>query len=195
MAEVTNRQLDTIGSDRRIFGCSRAPAVMIGIASLALLGVMACNSSSSSSANSSTAQATPAASPASASPAPKLSASELKEMKARDDYAEKLSKALHAKMPAYKNVKIYANSWAGAKAPAHEPLADIKARTGDNLMLVFWSPDPSTARGLTDFTKSQAALDAVNVGFAEFQFVDPGAYCYAKVAPVAGVGPATCGIR
>lgn len=197
MAEVKNRQLDTIGSDRRIFGCSRALAILIGIASLALLGVMACNSSStnSSSANSTAAQATPAASPASASPAPKLSASELKEVQARDDYAAKLSKALHAKMPAYKNVKIYADSWAGAKAPAHEPLADIKTRTGDNLMLVFWSPDPSTAKGLTDFTKSQAALDAVNEGFAEFQFVDPGAYCYAKVAPVVGVGPATCGIR
>ena len=75
------------------------------------------------------------------------------------------------------------------------PAFTVKARPGDNLMLVFWSPDASTARGLTDFTKSRAAQDAVNAGFAEFQFVDPGTYCYAQVAPVAGVGPISCGIR
>jgi hypothetical protein len=119
----------------------------------------------------------------------------LKEVQARDDYATQLSKSLHAKMPAYKNVKIYADSWAGTKAPGHAPLADIKVRASDNLMLVFWSPDPDTARGLTDFTKSRAAQDAVNTGFAEFQFVDPGTYCYANVAPVGGVSPAVCGIR
>jgi hypothetical protein len=138
------------------------------------------------------APAAPAAAPASA---PKLSAAELKEVQARDNYAAQLSKSLHAKMPAYKNVKIYADSWVGTKAPGHAPLSDIKARTGDNLMLVFWSPDPATARGLTDFTKSRAAQDAVNAGFAEFQFVDPGTYCYANVAPVGGVSPAVCGIR
>ena len=165
-------------------------ALSIGVASLALLGLAACNSSSSSAGSEKAAATTPAAAPAS-----KLSAAELKEVQARDDYATQLSKSLHAKMPAYKDVKIYADSWAGTKAPGHAPLADIKARTGDNLMLVFWSPDPATAKGLTDFTKSRAAQDAVNAGFAEFQFVDPGTYCYANVAPVGEVSPAVCGIR
>jgi hypothetical protein len=187
------RQDETIPAARRIFGCPRAFALSIGVASLALLGLAACNSSSSSAGTEkAAAPATPVAAPA---PAPKLSAAELKEVQARDDYATQLSKSLHAKMPAYKNVRIYADSWAGKKAPGHEPLADIKTRTGDNLMLVFWSPDPATARGLTDFTKSRAAQDAVNAGFAEFQFVDPGTYCYANVAPVGGVSPAVCGIR
>jgi hypothetical protein len=188
------RQNGTILAARRIFGCRRAFALSIGVASLALLGLAACNSSSSNAGTEKAAAAptTPAASPA---PAPKLSAAELKEVQARDDYATQLSKSLHAKMPAYKNVKIYADSWAGTKAPGHAPLADIKVRASDNLMLVFWSPDPDTARGLTDFTKSRAAQDAVNTGFAEFQFVDPGTYCYANVAPVGGVSPAVCGIR
>jgi hypothetical protein len=186
------RQNETIHAAWRIFGCPRAFALSIGVASLALLGLAACNSSSSSAGMEKAAPAAPAAAQA---PAPKLSAAELKEVQARDDYATQLSKSLHAKMPAYKNVKIYADSWTGTKAPGHTPLADIKARTGDNLMLVFWSPDPATARGLTDFTKSRAAQDAVNAGFAEFQFVDPGTYCYANVAPVGGVSPAVCGIR
>lgn len=185
------RQNETLPATRRIFGCPRALALSVGVASLALLGLAACNTSSSS-AGTEKAAAAPAAAPA---PAPKLSAAELKEVQARDDYATQLSKSLHAKMPAYKNVQIYADSWAGKKAPGHAPLADIKARAGDNLMLVFWSPDPATARGLTDFTKSRAAQDAVNAGFAEFQFVDPGTYCYANVAPVGGVSPAVCGIR
>jgi hypothetical protein len=205
MAEVKTRPLGVPGSGwrqnenisaRRIFGCPVVFAVAIGVASLALFGVLGCNSSSSSSSEKPAAAAsTPAAAPAAAAPAPKLSAAELKEVQARDDYATQLSKALHAKMPAYKNVKIYADSWAGTKAPGHAPLADIKARTGDNLMLVFWSEESGTARGLTDFTKSRAAQDAVNAGFAEFQFVDPSTYCYANVAPVGGVSPAVCGIR
>jgi hypothetical protein len=124
-----------------------------------------------------------------------LSASDIKEMKGRDDYATNLSKFLHAKMPAYKNVKIYADNWAGTKAPGKSPLGDIKARTGDNLMLVFWSPDAGTARGLSDFAKSPAATEAINAGFAEFQFVDTDTYCYAEVVPVAGVRGVTCGIR
>lgn len=186
------RQNETVPAARRNLGCSRTLALSIGVASLALLGLAGCNSSSSSAGTEKAAPTTPAATPA---PAPKLSAAELKEVQARDDYATQLAKSLHAKMPAYKNVQIYADSWAGAKAPGHAPLADIKARTGDNLMLVFWSPDPATAKGLTDFTKSRAAQDAVHAGFAEFQFVDPGAYCYANVAPVGGVSPAICGIR
>jgi hypothetical protein len=187
------RQNEILPAARRILGCPRALALSIGVASLALLGLLACNSSNSTASTEKAAEpAAPAATPASA---PKLSAAELKEVQARDDYATQLSKSLHAKMPAYKNVQIYADSWAGKKAPGHAPLADIKARTGDNLMLVFWSPDPATARGLTDFTKSRAAQDAVNAGFAEFQFVDPGTYCYANVAPVGGVSPAVCGIR
>jgi hypothetical protein len=186
------RQNETIPAARRIFRCPHLLALSIGVASLALLGLGACNSSSSSAGTEKAAPTTPAAAPA---PAPKLSAAELKEVQARDDYATQLAKSLHAKMPAYKDVKIYADSWAGTKAPGHAPLADIKARTGDNLMLVFWSPDPATAKGLTDFTKSRAAQDAVNAGFAEFQFVDPGTYCYANVAPVGGVSPAVCGIR
>ena len=187
------RQNGMVPAARRVFGCPRAFALSIGVASLALLGLAACNSSSSTAGTEKAAvPATPAAAPA---PAPKLSAAELKEVQARDDYATQLAKSLHAKMPAYKNVKIYADSWAGTKAPGHAPLADIKARTGDNLMLVFWSPDPATAKGLTDFTKSRAAQDAVNAGFAEFQFVDPGTYCYANVAPSGGVSPSVCGIR
>jgi hypothetical protein len=194
MTQVNDGTLDALGSSSHPREGTLAGrlllAVQFGVASLALFGVAACNSSSSSSEKAPAAQGA-----AAAAPAPKLSASELKEVQARDDYAAQLSKSLHAKMPAYKNVKIYADSWAGAKAPAHGPLDDIKARTGDNLMLVFWSPDPATARGLTDFTKSRAAQDAVHAGFAEFQFVDPGAYCYAQVAPVSGVGSAICGIR
>lgn len=205
MAEVKIRPLGVPGSGRRqnenmsaqrIFGCPVVLAAAIGVASLALFGVLGCSSSNSSSSEKPAAAAgTPAAAPAAAAPAPKLSASELKEVQARDDYATQLSKMLHAKMPAYKNVIIYADSWAGTKAPGHAPLADIKARTGDNLMLVFWSEERGTARSLTDFTKSRAAQDAVHAGFAEFQFVDPSTYCYANVAPVGGVSPAVCGIR
>lgn len=202
MAEGKTRPLGVPGSGRRqnddmsarrILGCPVALTAAIGVASLALSGMLGCNSSSSSSGEKpAAAVTTPAAAPA---PAPKLSAAELKEVQARDDYATQLSKALHAKMPAYKNVKIYADSWAGTKAPGHAPLTDIKSRTGDNLMLVFWADDPATARGLTDFTKSRAAQDAVHVGFAEFQFVDPSTFCYANVTSVGGVSPAVCGIR
>jgi len=145
-----------------------------------------------------TVAATPAVATQSNAVAPspaKLSASDIKEMKARDDYATNLGKFLHAKMPAYKNVKIYADNWAGTKAPAKSPLADIKARAGDNLMLVFWSPDAGTARGLSDFAKSPAATEAINAGFAEFQFVDSDTYCYAEVVPVAGVHGVSCGLR
>jgi hypothetical protein len=170
----------------------RTFAAWMGVASLAVLGMAGCNSSGTTASEK---VVTPAAAATAPGPAPKLSPAEMKEVQARDDYATQLAKSLHAKMPAYKNVKIYADNWTGTKAPRKEPLADAKARTGDNLMLVFWSPDPATARGLTDFTKSAAARDAVNAGFAEFQFVDPGAYCYSQVAPVGGVGPAVCGIR
>jgi hypothetical protein len=188
------------GKPRRIDVASKQQAwpagaltVLFSFASLILLGAAACNSGSPSS--SSEKAASPQDAPAASTPAPTLSASELKEMQARDDYASKLSTTFRARFPAYKNVQIYADNWTGTKKPGHGPLTNIKTRTGDNLMLVFWSPDASTAKGLADFTKSRAAQDAVNAGFAELQFVDPGNYCYAQIAPVTGVGPVTCGIR
>lgn len=167
--------------------------VLFSFVSLILFGAAACNSGSPSS--SSEKAAAPQGASANSSPASTLSASELKEMRARDDYASKLSTTFRARFPAYKSVQIYADNWAGSKKPARGPITDIKTRTGDNLMLVFWSPDGGTAKGLADFTKSRAAQDAVNTGFAELQFVDPGNYCYAQIAPVTGVGPVTCGIR
>jgi len=130
-----------------------------------------------------------------AAPPAQLSAADIKEMKARDDYAARLSTSLHQRLPAYKNVKIYADSWLGNKAPSKGPLTDVKSRKGDNLMMVFWSPDAGTARGLADFAKSPAAIEAVNAGFAEFQFVDPDTYCYSLVVPVTGASAVTCGIR
>lgn len=136
-----------------------------------------------------------AASQAATQPAIPLSAADLKEMQTRDDFAGNLSKALHLRLPAYKNVTIYADNWTGNRPPAHAPITDIKARTGDNLMLVFWSPDPGTAKGLSDFVKSRAAQDGVNTGFAEFQFIDPHTYCVSVVVPVKGPGAVTCGIR
>jgi hypothetical protein len=192
---------------RKYFGLPAGPAVAIAIVVLAaVVGVAAYFVwSGQGSANSTATAGAPAASPSAAAPSTaagatgsstvKLSAADIKEMKERDDYATNLSKFLHAKLPAYKNVKIYADSWAGTRAPARTPLADIKSRKGDNLMLVFWSPEAGTARGLGDFTKSQGAQEAVNAGFAEFQFVDPDTYCYATVVPVTGVGRVVCGIR
>jgi len=165
--------------------------VIAGAAYFAWKGL---GSSSANANNKSGSAATPAAA-SSPSTAATLSPAEIKEMQARDDYATKISKELRVRVPAYKNVGIYANSWAGAHAPAKTPLTDIKARTGDNLMLVFWSPDAGTAKGLADFTKSKAARDAVDAGFAEFQFVDPDTYCYAQATPTTGVGAVTCGIR
>ncbi|WP_263352595.1 hypothetical protein [Acidicapsa acidisoli] len=188
---------------RKYFGMPSGAAVVIGIVVLAALVAVGIYFAgfSQRSAESTVASGAPpvsqAATPAAAAPTSKvqLSASDIKEMKARDDYAANLSKFLHVKMPDYKNVKIYADSWAGTKAPAKTPLADIKSRTGDNLMLVFWSPEAGTARSLAAFTKSQGAQEAVNAGFAEFQFVDPDTYCYATVVPVTGVGGVVCGIR
>jgi hypothetical protein len=188
---------------RKYFGMSAGPAVVIGIvvlAALVAIGIYFAGFSQRSAESTvapGAAAVSQAATPAAAAPASKvqLSASDIKEMKARDDYAANLSKFLHVKMPDYKNVKIYADSWAGTKAPAKTPLADIKSRTGDNLMLVFWSPEAGTARSLAAFTKSQGAQEAVNAGFAEFQFVDPDTYCYATVVPVTGVGGVVCGIR
>ncbi len=170
---------------RKYFGMPAGTAVVVAIVLLAVLvaiGVYLAGSSQGSAKSTVASGAPPvsqAAAPSTAAPAARvqLSASDIKEMKGRDDYAANLSKFLHVRMPAYKNVKIYADSWAGTKAPAKTPLADIKSRTGDNLMLVFWSPDAGTARSLADFTKSQGAQEAVNAGFAEFQFVDPDTYC------------------
>jgi hypothetical protein len=130
-----------------------------------------------------------------AQPAAPLSAAELKAVKGRDDYALSLSRLLHQKLPEYKQVAIYADNWAGTHAPTISAPRDAKARTGDNLMMVFWSPDRGTARSLADFTKSKAAQEAANFGYEEFQFVDPSTYCFALVAPNTGVGPVTCGIR
>lgn len=124
-----------------------------------------------------------------------LSAADLKAVKARDAYAMSLAKLLHQKLPEYKRVTIYADNLIGAHAPALAAPRDLKTRTGDNLMMVFWSPESGTARSMTDFTKSKAAEEAVNLGYEEFQFVDPGNYCFALVAPITGVGPVTCGIR
>jgi hypothetical protein len=188
---------------RRYFGMTAGPAVATAIVLLAMVGAIGLyfawfgqGGTKSPAAN--TAQTASQATGSLAkptSPQVQLSAAEIKEMKGRDDYATNLAKFLHAKLPAYKNVKIYADSWAGSKAPAKTPLADIKSRTGDNLMLVFWSPEAGTARGLAGFTKSPAALEAVSAGFAEFQFVDPDSYCFVQVVPVTGVGGVTCGIR
>jgi hypothetical protein len=124
-----------------------------------------------------------------------LGGADLKALQARDEYTASLTKLLHHKLPEYKRVTIYADNWAGSHAPSLTAPRDLKTRTGDNLMMVFWSPDSGTARSLGDFTKSKAAQEAVNLGFEEFQFVDPGAYCFATVAPNTGVGPVTCGIR
>ena len=188
---------------RKFFGMPVGAAVVVGIVLLAALvaaGIYFAGFSQRSAESTVGSGAAPvsqaAAPPATASSSKvQLSAADIKEMKGRDDYAANLSKFLHAKLPAYKNVKIYADSWAGTKAPAKTALADIKSRTGDNLMLVFWSPEAGTARSLADFTKSQGAQEAVNAGFAEFQFVDPDTYCYATVVPVTGVGGVVCGIR
>jgi hypothetical protein len=128
-------------------------------------------------------------------PAAPLSAAELKAVKDRDDYAVSLTKLLHQKLPEYKRVSIFADNWAGSHAPTLSAPRDVKTRTGDNLMMVFWSPDSGTARSLADFTKSKAAQEAVNYGYEEFQFVDSSSYCFALVAPSTGVGPVTCGIR
>jgi len=219
MAHVIEKPLDSIQSNtpekdklptgdetpvaRKYFGLPAGTAVVIAIVLLAVLvatGIYFAGFSQRS-AESTVASGAPPASqattPSATAAASKVqfSAADIKEMKGRDDYAANLSKFLHAKMPAYKNVKIYADSWAGTKAPAKAPLADIKSRGGDNLMLVFWSPEAGTARSLADFTKSQGAQEAVNAGFAEFQFVDPDTYCYATVVPVTGVGGVVCGIR
>ena len=186
---------------RRIFGWPAAPVIVTSIVLLVVLGGIAGYFAwfSHGSANSSIATGEPAVSQASqgttAAPQAKLSPAEIKEMKARDDYAANLSKTLHLRLPAYKNVTIYADNWAGTHAPTRSAPVDVKSRTGDNLMLVFWSPDAGTARGLADFTKSRAVQEALAAGFAEFQFVDPGTYCYAQVAPVTGVSGVTCGIR
>lgn len=122
-----------------------------------------------------------------------LSPDELKEQEARDTFASNLGKGLHLRVPAYKNVKIYADGYAGAKSPTKTPQTDPKTRVSDNLMLVFYSPDSGTAKGLAEFAKSKAARDAGDVGFAELQFVDLDTYCYALIAT--GVGPVKCGPR
>jgi len=124
-----------------------------------------------------------------------LTPAEQKEIAARDTYAVTIANELHQKVPAYKNVNIYADNWAGAKSPTRNPQTDPKTRVGDNLMLVFSSPEAGTARGLADFAKSKAAREAANAGFAELQFVDPDRYCFALIAPVTGVDAVKCGPR
>ena len=125
----------------------------------------------------------------------KLSPEEQKEVDARDDLADSIAKELHARVPAFKNVSIYADNYAGSKSPSRHPQTDKKTRVGDNLMLVFSSQESATAKGLADFTKSKAAQRTVDAGFAELQFVDPDTYCFATIAPVSGVGPVKCGPR
>jgi hypothetical protein len=166
------------------------------LAILGVLGAFAAKSLLGTSPN----PATPAvASQGAASPAnavgTALTPAEQKEMAARDTYAVTIANELHQKVPAYKNVKIYADNWAGEKSPTLKPQTDPKTRTGDNLMLVFSSPEAGTAKGLADFAKSKAAQEAANAGFAELQFVDPGRYCYALIVPVSQVGAVKCGPR
>jgi hypothetical protein len=179
-------------------GLFDTPVLMISIVVIALVVIAGIfffaarlGSKSTTAPAASTTVATPTSATSTAQPTP----AEIEEMQARDAFAVKVSKELHARVPTFKNVKIYADNWAGPKAPAKTPLADPKARKGDNLMLVFWSPDEATAKGLADFTKSKSAQEATDLGFAEFQFVDPNTYCYSQVAPVTGPGPVTCGIR
>ena len=189
---------EEIGITRGFTGWSAGPAGAAAIVSIAALSFVAILLAGCNSKPATTETPTPAAAQSAApqtKPAAQLTPAEIKEMKGRDDYATNLAKTLHAKLPAYKNVKIYADSWLGSKAPAKNPLSDIKARSGDNLMLVFWSPEAGTARGLADFTKSPAVQEAVNAGFEEFQFVDPDTYCYAQIVPPSTVGGAVCGIR
>jgi cytoskeletal protein RodZ len=130
-----------------------------------------------------------------ASPGSSLVASDPKETAARDTYATNIAKELHQRVPAYKNVNIYADNWAGAKSPTRTPQTNAATRKGDNLMLVFSSPESGTAKGLSDFAKSKAAQEAAHAGFAELQFVDPQQYCYAMITPVGGVAPVQCGPR
>lgn len=170
------------------------PALEVGVACLLLLAAAGCKSSSPTNTHEPSAAKAVPATETTAKSAP-MTADEIKQMKDRDDYATKLAKALHAKMPAYKNVDIYADNWTGTKPSVHGPYKDATTRTGDNLMLVFWSPTPDTANSLSDFTKSPAAVDAVNAGFAELQFVDPANYCYAQVNSVGAIGKPVCGIR
>lgn len=188
-SDVTPGEIPT---SRSIFHRRMAFGVAAGILVLLLLAGLSLRfgwfTSNSASLPQTASQTTPHA-------AAQQSPSELKEMQTRDDYAANLSKALHLRMPAYKNVTIYADNWTGNHAPARVPITDIKARTGDNLMLVFWSPEPGTAKGLSDFVRSRAAQDAVTSGFAEFQFIDPRTYCISLVAPLKGPGVVTCGIR
>ena len=135
---------------------------------------------------------TPAAAPAEVP----LTPAQLKEVADRDTYATNFSKELHARVPLYKNVNIYADNYAGPASPNKvKPQPDSKTRKGDNTMLVFSSPEAGTAKGLADFTKSKAGQDASNVGFSEMQFVDPDTYCFALVSAISGPGDVKCGPR
>jgi hypothetical protein len=140
--------------------------------------------------------ATPAATSTAAEPAPApLSPEDIKEMAARDKIAAEVAEALHAKVPIFKNVKIYADNYVGDKAPSKTPQMDPKTRKGDNLNLVFVSNEAGTANALSDFSKTPAAKQAADAGFNEFQFVDPSSFCYTIVDSTTGPGPVKCGIR
>ena len=163
-------------------------ALLVGLG-LMTAGFTACKDDASK-------EQTAAPAPAAASAPIALSPQDIKEMAARDKYAEDLGKELHAKVPAYKNVKIYADNYAGPKSPSKvPPQQDPKTRKGDNLMLVFWSPDHDTARGIAEFTKTPAAQQATSSGFSEIQFVDPDTYCFALVDTISGPGAVKCGPR
>ena len=140
------------------------------------------------------ATSTAAAAQPEAAPAP-LSPEEKKAQDDRDKFATNIAEELHAKVPAFKNVKIYADNYVGAKAPSKTPQMDPKTRKGDNLNLVFVSSETGTANGLSDFAKTPAAKRAAEAGFNEFQFVDPGSFCYTIVDSTNGPGPVKCGIR
>ncbi len=140
--------------------------------------------------------ATPAATTTAAEPAPApLSPEDIKAMAARDKFATDIAAELHAKVPLFKNVKIYADNYVGDKAPSKTPQMDPKTRKGDNLNLVFVSSDAGTANALSDFAKTPAAKRATDAGFNEFQFVDPGNFCNTIVDSTTGPGPVKCGIR
>jgi hypothetical protein len=140
------------------------------------------------------ATSTVAATQPDAAPAP-LSPEEKKAQDDRDKFATDIAAELHAKVPAFKNVKIFADNYVGAKAPSKTPQMDPKTRKGDNLNLVFLSAEAGTANSLADFSKTPAARRAADAGFNEFQFVDPSGFCYTIVDSTNGPGPVKCGIR
>jgi len=192
-----HRVTDVDDDDKAFFSWPPSAAliiVVLFVAALGILGLVVGKSLLGTSAPVAATQGT-ATADAAKTAGSTLNPAEQKEIAARDAYTVTIANELHQKVPAYKNVKIFADNWAGEKSPTKTPQTDPKTRVGDNLMLVFSSPEAGTAKGLADFAKSKAATEAANAGFAELQFVDPDRYCYALIAPVTGAGPVKCGPR